>query len=203
MTPTTVKPVASIESLPHDLFGPRNITWWGALAGEFIEGFVIVLGIFAYFYLRYHASGWPPPHTPQPSLGVPALNLALMALSVGAARWVGRAAKRLDRGAALPGLVIHSILGLAILVVRYFEMRALNVRWDTNAYGSIAWGLLFTHGYLIFLDVLDTLGLTLLFARLEPADKHYVDAADNSFYWYFVVVSWIPVFITVFLSPRI
>ena len=35
------------------------------------------------------------------------------------------------------GLVVCLLFALAFLVVRGFEFAALNVRWDTNAYGSI------------------------------------------------------------------
>ena len=35
--------------------------------------------------------------------------------------------------------------GLVLIAVRGFEFAALNVQWDTNAYGSIVWALLALH----------------------------------------------------------
>jgi heme/copper-type cytochrome/quinol oxidase subunit 3 len=76
------------------------------------------------------------------------------------------------------------------------------VRWDTNAYGSITWALLFAHGYTLLLDVFDTGALVVLFIFLEPEEKHYVDVTENSFFWYFVVATWLPLFFLIFLGPR-
>jgi len=197
-----VRTVASVAGLPSEVYGPGNITWWGALGGEIIEGFVIILGLFAYFYLRHIAPTWPPLHTRLPSLGVPILNLVLMFISVVPAWLASRAAKVEDRFTTLIWLIVHGLLGTAIVVVRYFEFFALNVRWDANVYGSLNWALLFAHGYTAVFDVMDTLGLALLFFVLEPEQKHYVDVTENSFFWYFVVITWIPLFVLIFLSPR-
>jgi cytochrome c oxidase subunit III len=194
--------VASVESLPTEVYGSGNITWWAALGGEIIEGLVLVLGVFAYFYLRHAAPDWPPLHTPLPSLGIPTLNLGLMALSVLPAWWAARSARRENRFNTTVGLVFHALIGTAILVLRYYECRALNVRWDTNAYGSITWALLFAHGYMALFDIFDTAGLVVLCLRLEPEQQHYVDVTDNSFFWYFVLATWLPLYALVFLSPR-
>jgi heme/copper-type cytochrome/quinol oxidase subunit 3 len=194
--------VATVEALPSEIYGPGNITWWGALGGEIIEGFVIVLGVFSLFYLRHTAATWPPLHTPLPSLAVPSLNLALMFASIVPAWLASRAAKAEDRSSTLTWLAVHGLFGIAIVVIRYFEFFSLNVRWDTNAYGSITWALLFAHGYTALFDVFDTLGLALLFLVLEPEQKHYVDVTENSFFWYFVAITWLPLFVMIFLAPR-
>ena len=88
------KPVASVADLPTEVFGAGNITWWAALGGEIIEGFVLVLAVFAYFYLRHGSPNWPPLHTPLPSLGIPTLALVIMAVSNVPAWWASRSARR-------------------------------------------------------------------------------------------------------------
>jgi heme/copper-type cytochrome/quinol oxidase subunit 3 len=196
------KPVAHVGSLPSERYGSENITWWAAVGGEIIEGFVLVLAVFAYFYLRHASLRWPPEHTPLPSLGIPTLNLALMGVSWVPAWWASRSARKNDRFNTTIGLILHGLFGIAILVVRYYECRALNVRWDTNAYGSITWAILFTHGYMALFDVFDTIGLAILCIKLQPEEKHYVDVVDNSFFWYFVLLTWIPLYVIVFLGPR-
>jgi cytochrome c oxidase subunit 3 len=197
-----VRAIASVDRLPSEVYGPGNMTWWGALGGEVIEGFVVLLAVFAYFYLRSNAPNWPPLHTPLPSLGVPTLNLVLMLVSLVPAWFAARAAKAEDRYRTLVWLGIHSLLGIAICVIRYFEFFALNVRWDTNAYGSLNWAILFAHGYTAVFDVFDTLGGLVLFIFLEPERKNYVYVTENSFFWYFVVITWLPLYWLVFLSPR-
>jgi len=197
-----VRSVINVSGLPSEVYGSEGLTWWGAMGGEIIEGFVLVLAIFAYFYLRADSPDWPPLHTPLPSLGIPTINLVLMLASIIPAALVYRAAKAQDRTACLIWLSIHFLIGAAICVIRYYECFALNVRWDTNAYGSINWALLFAHGYTMLLDVFDTGALVILCIFLEPEEKHYVDMTENSFFWYFVVATWIPVFFLVFLGPR-
>lgn len=191
-----------VSSLPTEVFGPAGITWWAALGGEVIEGFVLVLAVFAYLYLRHNAPNWPPLRTPPPSLRVPAINLGLMVLSIVPAWWAARSARQSRRWATFAGLTLHALIGIGILVVRYFECYALNVRWDTNAYGSVTWAILFTHGYMALFDIFDTAGLAILCLFLEPEKRHYVDVTENSFFWYFVLATWVPLFVLVFLSPR-
>lgn len=195
--------VGSVSGLPSEVHGSQNITWWGALLGEFIEGFVLVLAVFAWFYLRHLSPNWPPLHTALPSLGVPTLNLLLMGLSVLPAWWAWRAARRSDRFQTALGLAGHCLIGTAILVLRYFEMRALHVRWDTNAYGSLGWSILFAHGYMALFDIFNTLGLLLICLRMQPEEKHYVDVTENSFFWYFVLATWLPLYLLIFVGPRL
>jgi heme/copper-type cytochrome/quinol oxidase subunit 3 len=197
-----VRAAEDVSSLPTEVFGPGNITWWAALGGEIIEGFVLVLAVFAYFYLRHESPNWPPLRTPLPSLGAPTLNLGLMAASIVPAWWAARAARSGNRWGTFAGLTLHTIIGTAILVVRYFECYALNVRWDTNAYGSVTWAILFAHGYMALFDIFDTAGLAVLVLVLQPEKRHYVDVTENSFFWYFVVGTWVPLFAIVFLGPR-
>ena len=54
-----VRSVANVGTLPTEVFGAENLTWWGAVGGEVIEGFVLILGVFAWFYLRADSSAWP------------------------------------------------------------------------------------------------------------------------------------------------
>jgi cytochrome c oxidase subunit 3 len=32
--------------------------------------------------------------------------------------------------------------------------------------------------------------------------KRFSDVSDNAFYWYFVVIAWLPIFAVVYLAPR-
>src|SRR5712672_3354458 len=102
--------VMDVSSLPTEVFGSENITWWAAIGGEVIEGFVLVLAVFAYFYLAHGAPNWPPLHTPNPSLGPSTLNLVLMAVSILPAWWAARAAMKRDRVGVTLGLILHAIV---------------------------------------------------------------------------------------------
>jgi heme/copper-type cytochrome/quinol oxidase subunit 3 len=91
---------------------------------------------------------------------------------------------------------------MAAVVLRVVEFRALHVRWDMNAYGSIVWMILGMHtGHLVTSTIENVLVALVMFSRgLE--DKHFVDATVNAVYWYFVVCSWVPLYAIVFLVPR-
>jgi heme/copper-type cytochrome/quinol oxidase subunit 3 len=99
--------------------------------------------------------------------------------------------------------VVCVAFGVAFNVVRIFEFRSLNVWWDTNAYGSVVWALLAFHTTHILTDLLDTMVLTTMMFTGPLEEKRFVDVSENAFYWYFVVISWIPIYAVVYFAPRV
>jgi cytochrome c oxidase subunit III len=85
--------------------------------------------------------------------------------------------------------------------VRAFEFRALNVRWDSNAYGSAAWAVLTTHTTLLLLETVETIVFTLLLYSRDMEQRDLAGAVDNAVYWYFMTGVWIPLAAIVFLLP--
>jgi heme/copper-type cytochrome/quinol oxidase subunit 3 len=193
----------SVAELPTVTFGHRSLMWWGTLGFMVIEGWTVALLIASYLYLRQNFDAWPPLRTPYPSLLIPTINLALFALSIVPARMVSRAAGRLDTRAVKLWLVIFCVVILPTVVLRWWELTALNTRWDTNAYGSAAWTIVGFHTSLLVLDIADTLGLTLLFFVKRLPMKAFSDTCDNSFYWYFTIAIWVPNYLIVYVGPRI
>jgi heme/copper-type cytochrome/quinol oxidase subunit 3 len=189
-----------LSRLPTYAFGHRSPLWWGTLGFIAVESTVFVLAVLSYFYLRDRVPIWPP--EPPPELLWGTLNLALQALSVIPNQWTKRMAEQERLGPVRIGLVAACLFGLALIAVRWFEFTALNCRWDGQAYGSITWTLLGLHTLHLVTDVGDTLVLTALafFHRFE--NKRFVDVSENSFYWNFVVLSWLPVYLVIYLAPR-
>ncbi len=192
-----------LAELPTVTFGPRSLMWWGTLGFMVIEGWTTAILVAAYFYLRQNYETWPPLRTPYPSLLIPTINLAVMLLSFIPAYKAAQAGKRLDEPAVKRWLVVLSIVATATLVIRWWDLWALNTRWDTNAYSSAAWTIVGFHSSLLLLDVIDTLGLTLFYFVKPMPVKAFSDTADNSFYWYFTVGIWIPIYLIVYVGPRI
>lgn len=198
-----LRPTADAAALPSVTFGQRSMMWWGTLGFMTIEGWTVALLVASYLYLRQNYDAWPPFRTPNPSLAVPTINLALMFVSLVPAWVAARAAGRLDTARVKWWLIVTCVVELPIVVLRWWELWALNTRWDTTAYGSAAWTIVGFHTSLLVLDVLDTLGLTLFyFLRRQPV-KTFSDTNDNSFYWYFTVGIWIPIYLIVYVGPRI
>jgi cytochrome c oxidase subunit I+III len=100
-------------------------------------------------------------------------------------------------------LGVSIAFGLVFGVIRIFEFGALNVWWDSNAYGSIVWVLLGFHTTHVVTDVLDSIAIEVLFFTGPLQQAHFVDAAENSLYWHYVVLTWLPVYAFIYLAPRL
>jgi heme/copper-type cytochrome/quinol oxidase subunit 3 len=201
--PTPQESLGDVRELPTVVFGHRSLMWWGTLGFMTIEGWTLALIAAMYFYIRQNFRTWPPVRTPSPSLLIPSINLALMMVSILPTIMSDRASRRLDVGGVKLWLLLASIISLPILVLRWYECWALNVRWDSNAYGSAAWLLVVSHGTLLILDVADTVGLTLFYWFKRMPIKAMSDVSDNSFYWYFMVLVWVPIYLIVYVGPYV
>jgi cytochrome c oxidase subunit I+III len=100
-------------------------------------------------------------------------------------------------------MIVALGFALAFNVIRIFEFRSLNVWWDENAYGSIVWTLLGAHTFHIITDFVDSSVLLALLFIGPVQESHFVDVSDNSMYWYFVVISWLPIYALIYLAPRV
>lgn len=175
--------------------------WWGTLGMIVIEGTMFALLIGAYFYLRGRVPDWPPNGLP-PQLRWGIVNTVVLLASVLPNIWYQRAAERKDLATVRLGLVISIVFAVAFVVIRFCEFRVLNCHWTTNAYGSVVWTLLGLHTVHLITDLADTIVLTALMF-IGPVDgKHFVDVSENAFYWYFVVIVWLPIFAVLYLAPR-
>lgn len=201
-----MKPLRSngdVSALPSVTFGSRSLMWWGTLGFMTIESWTLALLVAAYLYLRQNYTAWPPLRTPYPSLLIPSINLALMAISIVPAALASNAAKRLDGAGVRLWLIPTSLLEIAITTLRWWELWALNTRWDTNAYGSAAWTIVGFHASLLLLDAIDTIGITLFFWFKRLPMKSFSDVSDNTFYWYGTIGNWVPVYLILYVGPHL
>ena len=193
--------VADVRHLPRTVFGHRALMWWGTLGFIIIEGTTLFICAMTYFYLRKNFSSWPPQHLWRPGLVAPTIQVLLMLGSLIPMRWVDRDSNRMDLAGVRSGLLICSVLILAMCVVRVFEFQALKVHWDTSAYGSAAWAILVSHSTLLLLEAAETWAITVLLFSPTVEERDLSGVSDNAFYWYFLVLVWVPLYITVYLSP--
>ena len=183
-------------------FSHSSLMWWGTAGLMAIESTVFAIAIVVYFYLRSHADSWPM-SAPPPELSWGTINTVILVLSVVPNHFAKRAAERLDRGGVKLWLTICLVVALVFLVVRGLELGALNVRWDASAYGSIVWMLMVLHTVHLVTDTWDTTVLDVLFFTGPLEGRRYVDVSENALYWYFVVLSWLPIYAVVYLAPRL
>lgn len=193
--------VLDVSALPSVTFASRSITWWGTLGMMAIEAGVFALTVAAYFYLHSRSDTWPPKALP-PDLLWGTANTVLFVLSVVPTEWYRRRAHKGDTTAVQLGLIIASVVGLLALIIRYEEMRHLNTDWTQSAYGSVLWLLLGLHITHLLTDWVETIVLTVLFFSPHVEGKRFVDAEENASYWYFVVLTWIPIYLVIYWAPR-
>jgi heme/copper-type cytochrome/quinol oxidase subunit 3 len=191
-----------VRHLPSFGFSHSSLMWWGTAGLMAIESTVFAIAIVMYFYLRSHADSWPM-SAPPPELSWGTLNTVILILSVIPNYFAKRAAEKLDRGGVQLWLTICLAIGFVFLVVRGFELTALNVRWDASAYGSVVWLLMLLHTTHLVTDTWDTGVLDVLFFTGPLEGRRYVDVSENALYWYFVVLSWLPIYAVVYLAPRL
>jgi heme/copper-type cytochrome/quinol oxidase subunit 3 len=190
-----------VSPLPVYAFGHRSTLWWATMCLIAIEGMAFALVVTSYVYLKGRMPHWPD-GVPNPGLFWGTLNVAIMVVSVVPNALTKRAAERFDRGATTRWLWVSVAFALAFAIVRFFEFGSLNVRWDTNAYGSVTWTLLGFHTVHVLTDLLDT-GVLAAIMTVGPVDEHrFVDVSENAFYYYFVVLSWLPIYGVLYLAPR-
>jgi cytochrome c oxidase subunit III len=192
-----------VSRLPAHGLQSASLTWWGTLAFMLIEGTGFALTIGIYFYLLSIAPAWPlnaPPPDLGPGTGVTLLLLASVVPNHLVSKWAGEENLRQVR----IGLLVMTAFGLAPLIVRAFEFPALNIRWDSNAYGSTLWLMLGLHTTHLITDFADTLVLVaMMFSRHANNRRRFGDVQDNALYWNFVVLTWLPIYGCIYWVPRL
>lgn len=195
--------VLDVSALPQHGFGTASPTWWGTSAFMLIEGTGFALAVAVYLYLMSVATQWPL-EVEKPDLSPGTIQTALLVASLAPNLLVSRWTKKRDLRKVQFGLLAMSGIGIASLVVRVFEFPAMNVKWDTNAYGSVVWLILGLHTSHIITDLIDTFVLTcLMYTRHGDNPRRYGDVEDNAMYWNFVVITWLPLYLCLYWIPRL
>jgi heme/copper-type cytochrome/quinol oxidase subunit 3 len=194
--------VQDLSELPTTDFGTKSPIWWGTLAFCALEGTGFALAAGAYLYLRQINPQWPIA-APPPDHWAGTAVLVLLLLSLWPNAMADRDARNLRLRRVQFWLVLMAVIGLLILAVRVWEFRSFHIRWDDNAYGSITWFILGLHATHVLTDLGDTVVLAALMFTRHATEKRFSDVSDNAFYWYFVVASWIPIYVLLYGVPRL
>ena len=195
--------VLDVAILDDHSFSYRAPIWWGNLLMIFIEGAAFALMIVTYYYIRRNFNTWPPERTYLPDMGVSSVNVVLQLISIAPMWYAAKLAFAHEPPAAVGRwLMVVVLFGIAAIVLRAFELRGLHTRYDSNAYGSITWMILITHLAHLIAGSLETLLIALVMFIGPVERKHYTDTTVMAVYWYFVVGSWIALWLVVFVSVR-
>jgi len=198
-----VEVVIDLSDLPASAMGPRSLLWWGTFGFMLIEGMAFLLAAGAYLYLRGQAPEWPLAGRQPPDHWAGAVFTLLAVASVLPNLWLADRAKKKDARAVRWGVLLMTLIAIALMVVRGFEFAHLNVRWDDDAYGSLVWLLMVLHTTHVVTDLGDTAVLGLWLFTHEVGDDQFSDVNDNAGYWDFVILAWIPVYLLVYWGGRL
>lgn len=193
------RPAIDVSELPEIAFGHRDPLWWGIACLIAIEGTMVALLVATFVYVRGNFHEWPPSGFGRP--------VELVALGEVVVLLVSAFTTHKSNQAALDGslkgmqrwLGATTALGAVFCVLRGAIFAMLPFHWDLHAYASVVWGFLvlnFTHGLSGTLENAAVLGVTL---KGPFEKKHLVDVHSSGFLWYFVIGSWIPVYLLVFV----
>jgi heme/copper-type cytochrome/quinol oxidase subunit 3 len=194
--------VQDVSELPTYGFGSSSPIWWGTLGFVALEGTGFALAAGAYLYLWQVNPEWPLAVAP-PNHWPGTVMLVVLLASI----WPNALAQRAARAEELQKvqlwLIVMSVIGVLAVAVRGWEFTHMNIRWDSNAYGSIVWFILGLHATHLITDLGDTVVLAVLMFTRHVSGKRYSDVSDNAFYWYFVVASWVPLYALLYGVPRL
>ncbi len=190
----------STVALPLNLNDRRAPLWWGMVGLITIEAVLFASLIVSYFYLRFYAAEWPLDGISRPDLLLPSISAIILFLSSGPMYWADTSIQKGNVRNLKFGLLLSFVLGVLFLVLKYVEYSAYDYTWATNAYGSITWTIVGFHSAHVFTVLLK---VAVVFAAATQgyfSERRNLGVRINGLYWHFVVVIWIPLFFTLYLS---
>jgi len=193
-----------LSGLPTSKFGTSSLTWWGILGYMVIEGVGFALTFAVYFYLMGHEQGWPPEGRAAPDILAGTIFTIVILLSEIPNTIIKKAAREGDVPTVRRLMALMVLVGAALLVIRAFEFNSLNCMWSDNAYASIIWTVLMLHAAHLATDWMDTFVLwALIMTPLGYEPRRLVDVDENSLYWRYVWLLWIPIYLLIYWVPRL
>jgi len=193
-----------VSELPALVIGPRGGLWWG-MAGLILIEIVVFTGLIAtYFYLKFLNPHWPPAGEPLPKIMLPTINTFVLIGSSLAIYYADTSiSERGDVRGLRIGVALSLTLGLAFLALKVLEYSQVEYFWDSHAYGSIVWTMIVFHSSHVLSVVLKSIVVLALSFKGHWTRERAQGMKINGLYWHFVVVIWIPLYITIYLTPRI
>jgi heme/copper-type cytochrome/quinol oxidase subunit 3 len=193
-----------VAELPTHKFGPSSLTWWGIIGFMVIEGVAFGLVFATYFFLMGHEQGWPPEGRKAPDVLAGTLFTLVILLSEIPNTRIKKAARAHDIATVRALMPLMVAVGVVLLIIRGFEFNSLNCRWTDDAYASVIWALLLLHTTHILTDWFDTAVLAALVRTpLGYEGRRFEDVDENSLYWRYVWLLWLPIYLMIYWVPRL
>jgi len=202
MNTIPVRVTGDLSALPGSASGAKHVVWWGNFGFMLIEGMAFLLAGACYLYLIGRSPSWPPPGDALPDLTWSSIFTAALVASQAPNLWLLRESKRKREKPVRWLALAMTGIGIGLVALRAVELGHLNVRWDHDAYGSVVWMLMVLHTSHIATELGETGVQTVWLFTHEIGDDQYSDVEDDSNYWSFVVLAWLPIYLLVYWVPR-
>jgi cytochrome c oxidase subunit III len=199
------QPYAAVNAaeLPALINGRDAPIWWGIVGLILIECVVFSALIISYFYLGFMNTEWPLAGVENPDLLLPSIGTAAILASSLSMYIADKGIKKNKVQRLKWGLVVSVLFAAVFLALKAYEYSDKGYRWDSHAYGSIVWVIIFFHSAHVVSLGLKTVVVATLSWRGFFTKENRIAVTVNGFYWHFVVLVWIPLFATLYLSPRL
>jgi cytochrome c oxidase subunit III len=192
-----------VPLLPLYVLGPKSVIWWGMIGLLAIE--IVVFGglIAMYFWLKLANPSWPPEGIGVKPLLIPTINTMILIASGVAMIVAKRAIVRGNQLVLKLGQVVALVLGVVFLALKVVEYSGYDYDWSTHAYGSITWVMTGFHSaHVISVVFKGVIVLTMSLKGMFLPERHLAFEV-SALYWVFVVVIWLPLYFTMYISPRL
>ena len=83
------------------------------------------------------------------------------------------------------------------------ELLPFNIVRMIHTNALVVWLLMGLHTAHLLIDTVDTLVLAVLMHTGPLEGKRFADVSENAVYWYFVVLSWLPIYFVIYWAPRL
>jgi heme/copper-type cytochrome/quinol oxidase subunit 3 len=188
------------QPLPVGARGRNSVGWWGMLCLIATEASLFAYLLFSYYYVAVQrGASWAP--QPHPSLKLSGPNTIILLLSSVAVWWGEEGIKKGRRGRQLLGLGTAILLGIAFLVVQWFEWKSKTFSLSSGSYGSLFFTITGFHMAHVVAGLLILIAVFVWSAMDLFNRRRHAPVSISSIYWHFVDVVWLTVFFTFYLSP--
>jgi len=183
--------------------GAHPPIWWGMIFLILIETVVFASLVASYFYLRAGAEIWPIEPVTPPDLLLPSINALLLFASSIPIHLADSGIRKGNQRRLKIGLVVGFLMGAIFLVLKAVEYSGLDYNWANNAYTSVVWTITGFHSLHVLALLLKTAVMIVLAFQNYFNEERHSGVGANGLYWHFVVAAWVPLFFTLYLSPRL
>jgi cytochrome c oxidase subunit 3 len=168
----------------------------------FTEAMLFVMLFFAYYYLGHDAPNWA---AEPPKMTMAFVMLVVLALSCRVLHWGERQIDNARATAARVAVAVTAMLGLAFLALQVFEYRErlVEIRPDTDAYGSMFYLITSVHAAHMVLGVL-ILAYVLVLPEIGRNGKPpHQPLRTAALYWHFIDVVWVVIVGLLYVAPNL